>query len=759
MTTRIIKGRTSDKASAGIEVDAEFGKLDGLLRDSEDIDTAVSGIEDFIMTLSHIENIEARGVDDDFDKSLALPGEKLVAPVVPDMAGPEGASDTDTDTATPADMKGTDQIEAVADVDIDAVDALVETGESLSTPGEAGQSDDLEAQMAALLADEVAETGAQPDQAASPDYTPDIPEEAGEGDAVMGQGEVDVTLTPPPLAEGADEPLDLPSDLHQAREGASGHDLDVSIPDSFDVSSSDEIMRNAKASGMIFSDEPDSAADGGEEPVTEGATWDVIIGDHAEEADEAAGGLNIRKALQEAGDHDEDPDVVSEALAGEPDQGEQDDDPFDFITNLGDPGADAALDDEDETMQEAEGAMPANQDDWQDEVLQDVPADARSDVGADTAGTAADTAADAPDGQSTDEAEVEADDVKKPKRKSTLVLLFATAAVIGVVGFGAYLITPQGNQHPAPGSMISSMPAVNDDAPASPDVDGPQVAMQASPPVSVPDPTDMEDLRSLAQTPQPPAPASVREGDADLAGIAEGRTNTDDINLSDLFLGQDSPESDAAAITVNADELEPTVALSDFETLVRSVAVLDENAQDLLGALQQRDAQISSLEMTLSEVAERAERAETLALAQNQVLVRFVATEEKLEMAEQLIVDLSRRIATVEGIDPADRADMDTRLSDIDQRLRGLQRDVGMVARMTINGSPAAITGPAGGSQANFDRATEPRMQSPVARPENVPHDVSVGDFVNGYGAVLEIFATSDGGRMVVMENGSVLVN
>ena len=168
---------------------------------------------------------------------------------------------------------------------------------------------------------------------------------------------------------------------------------------------------------------------------------------------------------------------------------------------------------------------------------------------------------------------------------------------------------------------------------------------------------------------------------------------------------------------------------------------------------------IAQLEATLNAVAERADRAESLALGQNQVLVRFVAAEEKLEIAEQLIVDLSRRVATVEGIDPADREDMDVRLADLDHRMQGLQRDVGMVARMTINGSPAAVGGRSPSGQANFDRANGAPLASPVARPENVPNDVTVGDFVNGYGTVLEIFATSDGGRMVVMENGSVILN
>ena len=246
----------------------------------------------------------------------------------------------------------------------------------------------------------------------------------------------------------------------------------------------------------------------------------------------------------------------------------------------------------------------------------------------------------------------------------------------------------------------------------------------------------------------------------ELAGMAEGSTFSDDsMDLSDLFLGVDTPEEEEVAEEIIEDDLPPAVAMTDFEALMESVMTLDENTQDLYElAMTQADA-LANLENNLELAVERAERAESLALAQNQVLVRFVAAEEKLEIAEQLIVDLSRRVSSVEGIDAADREDVDERLTTLDNQLRGLQRDVGMVARMAINGSPTPTSGRAPSGQANFDSATDASMRSPVADPSNVPADAEVGDHVNGYGTVLEIFATSDGGRMVVMENGSVIQN
>ena len=142
------------------------------------------------------------------------------------------------------------------------------------------------------------------------------------------------------------------------------------------------------------------------------------------------------------------------------------------------------------------------------------------------------------------------------------------------------------------------------------------------------------------------------------------------------------------------------------------------------------------------------------------MLVRFVAAEEKLEIAEQLIVDLSRRISSVENFNPADAEVVEAKLTELDTSFRGLQRDVGMVARMAINGSPTQVTGRTSGQPlSNFDRATNASMRTAAATPDAVPASVKVGDHVNGYGTVLEIFGVSDGGRMVVMENGTVVLN
>jgi len=45
-----------------------------------------------------------------------------------------------------------------------------------------------------------------------------------------------------------------------------------------------------------------------------------------------------------------------------------------------------------------------------------------------------------------------------------------------------------------------------------------------------------------------------------------------------------------------------------------------------------------------------------------------------------------------------------------------------------------------------------------VPSSHEIPDNVEIGDHVAGYGAVLDIMPTADGSRLIIMENGSVLV-
>lgn len=279
--------------------------------------------------------------------------------------------------------------------------------------------------------------------------------------------------------------------------------------------------------------------------------------------------------------------------------------------------------------------------------------------------------------------------------------------------------------------------------------------------------TDLAELQDLGAAPTPPE-ADAATGDVNLAqsgvslnDLARGLVpETENIDLNDLFLTGQPPastEAEGEEVVAEVADAPDAEAMAAMELRFEEIGAQIDSVID---GIEERDARLMAMETQLADAMARAERAESLAIAQNQVLVRFVAAEEKLEIAEQLIVDLSRRISSVENFNPADAEVVEAKLTELDTNFRGLQRDVGMVARMAINGSPTMTTGrTAGQPLSNFDRATEASMRTAAATPDAVPASVKVGDHVNGYGTVLEIFGVSDGGRMVVMENGTVVLN
>lgn len=365
------------------------------------------------------------------------------------------------------------------------------------------------------------------------------------------------------------------------------------------------------------------------------------------------------------------------------------------------------------------------------------------------------------EGELDEDFEEDQEPVQEQKKSRKLLYAAMAASAVVIAASSVFIFASPGPQAPqvAPTSLVTPNPASDPQSTAF-DGQSEQAAL---------DPADntfsevetgsildlMEDVTSAAPAPSAPP----EQGNDPLQQITAGSTLSDEsMDLSDLFLGFSEPAAESPAPSAMQEDLPPVVALSDFETVLESIETLDANAQDLFDLVIAQAERLNALEMGLASALERAERAESLAIAQNQVLVRFVSAEEKLEIAEQLIVDLSRRVAMVEGVDAADRDEVDQRLTALDNQFRGLQRDVGMVARMAINGSPSPVVARAPGS-ANADMATNVILRSPVADPANVPSNVAVGDFVNGFGTVLEIFATSDGGRMVVMENGSIIQN
>lgn len=398
--------------------------------------------------------------------------------------------------------------------------------------------------------------------------------------------------------------------------------------------------------------------------------------------------------------------------------------------------------------------------------------------------------------------------VKSGKLKSRIMFGTAIAAILGLTAFGGLSIVgsmsgPVTTTGIADGGIVA--PA-NDDAGNVTDMTGvvPNTPIASEPPIveqvtdqpvqlaapvaetqtdiSLPDfaNTDVThdevtaDIAqgSITELVDPVASVVVPMADlvppADpLIDIAKGLENAAAEDLDSLFLTEPKPVPAAEPVAT----FDPAIfegMLSDYarvealEGFQAALKDMDGRVQAMSDEIVERDERILQLEGQLQNVTAMAQRAETLALAQNEVLVEFVRVQEKVDMAETFIVDLSRRLSAMETIDPADRVMVERALEDFNTRIEGMARDVGLVARLAINGSPDKVRStsnaqPVGAGGDTVYTSTELQATAPGVS-ASVPADVKVGDFVEGYGTVLQILPAFDNSRVVVMENKSVIL-
>lgn len=360
---------------------------------------------------------------------------------------------------------------------------------------------------------------------------------------------------------------------------------------------------------------------------------------------------------------------------------------------------------------------------------------------------------------------------RSPMRK--LAMLVAAIVVLGVIGAGgvfailggrdgvmryAGLVPEEAAGVPVAPADTGGLVTVADEA-----VEG-DLPVKASPDEGVaafdPSDFDLSDLRD-APAPLPGLEAIGGNGESEAAR-----------RLDDFANGIERAEAEGVDALLPRDDV-PAVAVveqAEFDLLKEQAAVLSAAVSRLSDAVGTRDdamevlrANLETAQARVAAAEEQAKRAEDLAISQNEILVTVVRFKEKLDMAEELIVDLSRRVALVEVADPADRVAVERSIEDINERVSGLARDVGLVARIATSGARPAATAPVAkpASVPGGDRLfsqTASTLQAPGTLP-TVPADVRIGQFVEGYGEVIDIVPTADGARVVVMENGSVVMN
>lgn len=378
---------------------------------------------------------------------------------------------------------------------------------------------------------------------------------------------------------------------------------------------------------------------------------------------------------------------------------------------------------------------------------------------------------------------VDTDDVvvaDKPGR-SRLAMLAALVAVIFVLCLGAYgFMTQLGSGN---ATQVAQAPAIAAPNPemvvqpitVDPAIDGGDARAGNDTIVTVTsDPAtnttvdvavDEGDLSDLMAD---PAEVSVRIDTPAMTGpdFNAGLDNPGTGNIDDLFIRDETPVVEVAVVP-DAPVIDPALFVSrpEYEDLLATAQTLSAQVADLTMAIEARDAATIERDAILQDAIETARRAENLALAQNELVIKVIQMEDKMNTAEELVVDLSQRLADVEMNDPADRTVVDRQLVDLDRRIQGLSRDVGLVARMSINGGgripvSADTRNRATAQSASpiYDQSTA-TIPAPNANPNAIPADVKRGDKVEGYGAVLDIVETSGGGKLVVMENGSAIID
>ncbi|MCE6959649.1 hypothetical protein LAZ40_11530 [Cereibacter sphaeroides] len=351
--------------------------------------------------------------------------------------------------------------------------------------------------------------------------------------------------------------------------------------------------------------------------------------------------------------------------------------------------------------------------------------------------------------------------VEVPVRKaSAMPVILASAGVAAAIGFGLFGVVGM-FQEPAAetaglATELAAAPAETPAPAADPTSADPPPGAEATDPVQEALPngdTLSQELAELRDETMPVPPATGEEAGG-LDEVARGLAAAADSDMADLMQAPKAP-----SVILTQEMFDGLAQKGDVETMRAAIEKLDGDLRAASAAAAEREAAFKQMNLRMAEVELVAKRAETLALAQNEVLVDVVRLQEQMQTAETLIVEMSKRLAALESADPADRASVERSIEDLDRRMTGLARDVGLVARMALNGRPAGAGRSAPlppGADAVYERG-EADLKVPGAGP--VPADVKKGDFVQGYGPVTDIIPTSDGSRLVIMENGSVLIH
>lgn len=285
-------------------------------------------------------------------------------------------------------------------------------------------------------------------------------------------------------------------------------------------------------------------------------------------------------------------------------------------------------------------------------------------------------------------------------------------------------------------------------------------------------------------------PSVMPEADGDLIDLA---TAIDDAETTDLdAAGTFDPISDLAAQIdgLNADGIdagfsddvaETASRPEDMDRIAYLEGVVAENAKNM-EELTSTVAQLNNLLMQALErdsvITARVESNERSLRNVSAILGEFSGFKQSLDQTQIVLLDVAARVGDIERNDPADRDEVNAALRDIDGEIKRMSANMAILGRMTIEGV-TALQAPNASAAALIGVQTS---QAPMPREQNdtvyttaetddvafegttlnassVPRDATEGDFIDGFGYVLEVVSADGNQNLVIMENGSVLVN
>lgn len=414
--------------------------------------------------------------------------------------------------------------------------------------------------------------------------------------------------------------------------------------------------------------------------------------------------------------------------------------------------------------------------------------------------------------------ETETVTVKQKRNPAKIAALFAIA--VGVLASGGYYVTTMmGGTTPVQTEVVDqerNFPAIGG-APTVEDIQAdepealplPQDAQPTDVPLVIepedvapvetdtPDPVITDEAPTDPDTTDPVLPTDVNNVDAvGPVQPVDAEAEDDGSIATDVDMDADAVTADAfenlygsGVSETEITQEQTTRALSqmgELSTLLteqkNSLDAALNRVQTLEAIMAERDAALASAQ-TESELARQAaQEAKDMAMAQNKILIEVVGIRDKMQIAEELIVDLSQRTALIES-DDAQAGE----IRQLNERIGEMSRDIGLLARTVLTSgqnladqqaAQAAADRAYENAQSAVDAQTEAtldrqttaapegsgavydneRRLMTVPEPGEIPNDVKVGDVLDGFGEVLDITQMEDGSRLVIMENDSKIL-